>query len=56
LGEYEEGGRCMSEKYQHIVIKKNGKVVESYIRKIEVVQEVEKEKSATLPKEPRKNK
>ncbi|MED0668774.1 hypothetical protein P4S95_00870 [Aneurinibacillus aneurinilyticus] len=35
----------MSEKYEHIVIKKAGKVVESYIRVIKEVQNTEEEKA-----------
>ncbi|GED12499.1 hypothetical protein [Aneurinibacillus migulanus] len=45
----------MSEKYEHIVIKKAGKVVESYIRVIKEVQDNGKEKAIPSDRESYKN-
>ncbi|GEN35721.1 MULTISPECIES: hypothetical protein [Aneurinibacillus] len=46
----------MSEKYQHIVIKKDGKIMESYIRKIEGGREGKAEEKTASGKELHKNK
>jgi hypothetical protein len=55
--EYTMKGRiCMSEKYQHIVIKKDGKIMESYIRKIEGGREGKAEEKTASGKELHKNK